>query len=195
MSCCTTSLRLIILELVPVVPLMFSLPPALQVLQFRIATHRRNPLPLCLQALILTAMFLTLQIHSGRWTIPGTSHQDPSSRFFVDGRYRHSISEYHSRHSSLGYDNIVGPSSAGVLQQIHNTYLPQPPMHSRYVQLFDSEYPERPHPELMMHLFQGFFDHYASQFTFLTHGETINRFWGRKLCPALSNCIAALAVW
>jgi len=118
----------------------------------------------------------------------------PVSKFFIDIRYRHSMSGYHSRHSSMGYDNIVGPSSADVLRQIHNTYPPQPPMHSRYIQLFDSDYPERPHPGLMMHLFQGFFNHYASQFTFLTYGETITNFLERRLCPALSNCIAALAV-
>jgi len=94
----------------------------------------------------------------------------------------------------MGYDNGVGPSSAEVLRQIHNTYPPQPPMHSRYVQLFDSEHPERPHPTLMMSFIQGFFNQYASQFTFLTYGETVSKFWERKLCPALSNCIAALAV-
>jgi len=52
---------LIILDLVPVVPSMCSLPPALRVLlQFHIVTHQRNLLSLCLQALILVAMLHTL---------------------------------------------------------------------------------------------------------------------------------------
>ncbi|EKM80783.1 hypothetical protein AGABI1DRAFT_98908 [Agaricus bisporus var. burnettii JB137-S8] len=106
---------------------------------------------------------------------------------------RHSsISGYHSRNNSMGYNNIVGPGSADVLRQIHNTY-PQQPVDSRYVQLFDPQHPQRPHPTLMPHFIQIFFDHYASEFTFLTYEETITKSWEQRLSPLLSNCIAAMA--
>lgn len=103
------------------------------------------------------------------------------------------MSGYHSRNSSLGYNNIVGPGSADILRQIHNTYSSQP-MNPRYIQLFDSEHPQHPHPTLMPHFFQSFFDQYASEFTFLTYDETLRKFWEQRLCPTLSNCIAAMAV-
>lgn len=91
----------------------------------------------------------------------------------------------------MGYNNIVGPGSADILRQIHNTY--QQPMDSRYIQLFDPEHPQRPHPTLMPHFLQIFFDHYASEFNFLTYEETLGKFWEQRLSPLLSNCIAAMA--
>jgi hypothetical protein len=92
----------------------------------------------------------------------------------------------------MGYNNVVGPGSADVLRQIHNTY-PQQPVDSRYVQLFDPEHPQRPHPTLMPHFIQIFFDRYASEFTFLTYEETLTKSWEQRLSPLLSNCIAAMA--
>ncbi|KAL9711691.1 hypothetical protein Ac2012v2_004763 [Leucoagaricus gongylophorus] len=96
------------------------------------------------------------------------------SRRQADYPRQSSMSGYHSRNSSMGYNNI--------------------PMNPRYIQLFDSEHPQHPHPTLMPHFFQSFFDQYASEFTFLTYDETLRKFWEQRLCPTLSNCIAAMAV-
>ncbi|KAJ3568449.1 hypothetical protein NP233_g5704 [Leucocoprinus birnbaumii] len=124
---------------------------------------------------------------NGRYTPYSTD-----SRRQGDYSRHSSMSGYHSRNSSMGYNNIVGPGSADILRQIHNTYPPQP-MDSRYIQLFDPEHPQRPHPTLMPHFLQIFFDHYVSEYTFLTYEETLGRFWEQRLSPALSNCIAAMA--
>lgn len=93
----------------------------------------------------------------------------------------------------MGYNNnIVGPGSADILRQIHNTYLPQS-MDSRYIQLFDPEHPQRPHPTLMPHFLQIFFDHYGSEFNFIAYEESLSRLWEQRLPPLLSNCMAAMA--
>lgn len=62
------------------------------------------------------------------------------------------------------------------------------------MQLFDPQNSERPHPSLMTHFIQVFFEKYGSDFSFLSYQEAISDFWEQRMSLIVANCIAAIAV-
>lgn len=65
---------------------------------------------------------------------------------------------------------------------------------TRSMQLFDPQNSERPHPSLMTHFIQVFFEKYGSDFSFLSYQEAISDFWEQRMSLIVANCIAAIAV-
>ncbi|TFK25560.1 hypothetical protein FA15DRAFT_755787 [Coprinopsis marcescibilis] len=113
----------------------------------------------------------------------------------ADGYSRHSahssISSFHSRNNSYGYNNYVG-SPSPVLQQPHNQRLPSQPDY-RQVNLFDPERSQYPHHTLMPHFIQLFFEQHGPEYTFITYDQVIHDFWENRLSPVVANCIASMA--
>lgn len=111
---------------------------------------------------------------------------------------KHIVSRHHS-HSSISYDSrnnnglpyYAGHSST----QLHhyptssrsNSYQTD----QRSVQLFDPENPQRPHPNLMTHFINVFFERH--EFPFLSYQDVSTDFWDQRLSSILANCIAAMA--
>jgi len=118
----------------------------------------------------------------------------PDPRRPTDPSHRHTASSsMSSYHPSRGNDSInYGFISTGPAQPLHNAR--SSTHHSpRSVHLFDPEHPQCPHPTLMPHFIQTFFEHLGSEFTFLSYDEVLGEFWDRTLPVLLSNCIAAMA--
>ncbi|KAF4599741.1 hypothetical protein EYR40_006840 [Pleurotus pulmonarius] len=111
-----------------------------------------------------------------------TSRHTPSS----------SISSYHSntRGDSMGY-NFIPAGPAQLLQSTHQARSPS--YSSRALHLYDSDQSQRPHPDLMPHFIQLFFEQLGSEFPFLNYQEILAEFWEGTLPPLLANCIAALS--
>lgn len=61
------------------------------------------------------------------------------------------------------------------------------------MQLFDPQNSERPHPSLMTHFIQVFFEKYGTDFTFLSYQEALSDFWEQRMSLIVANCIAAIA--
>ncbi|KAJ2931307.1 hypothetical protein H1R20_g5842, partial [Candolleomyces eurysporus] len=114
----------------------------------------------------------------------------------ANGRYPYPAdprrdSEY-SRNNSYGYPNYVG-SPAPVLHHPHNSRLPPHQPDYRHVQLTDPERSQFPHPSLMPHFIQLFFENLGHEYGFLTYDQLMNDYYEGRLPPALANCVAALA--
>ncbi|KAF9467333.1 hypothetical protein BDZ94DRAFT_1318757 [Collybia nuda] len=92
-------------------------------------------------------------------------------------------------HRHAGYGFVPPPS----VQPLHNPRSSHHHSSSRQVHLFDPEHPQCPHPTLMPHFIQTFFEQFSQEYTFLSYQEIIGEFWDRTLPPLLSNCIAAMA--
>ncbi|RDB24813.1 hypothetical protein Hypma_008003 [Hypsizygus marmoreus] len=117
----------------------------------------------------------------------------PDPRRPTDPSHRHAgpSSVYSSRgHEPAGYGYSTPPPP---LPQSHSSRGPVYQPNSRHVHLFDPEQPQCPHPMLMPHYIQTFFERFGGEYTFLTYEETIAEFWDRTLPPMLANCIAAMA--
>jgi hypothetical protein len=65
---------------------------------------------------------------------------------------------------------------------------------SHHILLFDPDHPQRPHPTLMPHFIQLFFEQLGAEFPFISYEEILGQFCEQSLAPLLSNCIASLAV-
>lgn len=101
------------------------------------------------------------------------------------------MSSFHSSRGEhpIGY-NYAPPSSSQSLHHPHNS---RSSSHdSRHIHLFDPEHPQRPHPTLMPHFIQLFFEHLGSEFSFLGYEEVLGEFWDQILPPLTANCIAAM---
>ncbi|KIY43304.1 hypothetical protein FISHEDRAFT_78648 [Fistulina hepatica ATCC 64428] len=61
------------------------------------------------------------------------------------------------------------------------------------VQLFDPEHPRMPHPNLMPHFTEIFFERYSAQYPFMTADEIARKAWEGTLSPCIATCIAASA--
>jgi hypothetical protein len=64
----------------------------------------------------------------------------------------------------------------------------------RSILLFDTENQERPHPGLMTHFIQVFFERFGRDFPFLQYQDTLVDFWEEGLSLIIANCVAAMAV-
>jgi len=80
-----------------------------------------------------------------------------------------------------------------MLQHPNTARLPSHQHSSRPIHLFDPEHPQRPHPTLMPHYIQLFFEHLSGEFGFISYDEVLGEFWDQTLPPILANCIAAMA--
>jgi len=136
----------------------------------------------------------TLRIRiAPRNPIPGMIQLSTSRSNFDPHPSRNSSSSsgpplYPSRSSDpAGYGYNAPPS------QSHPPRLPlyQPP--SRHVHLFDPDHPQCPHPVLMPHYLQTFFERFGPEFAFLEYEDVMAEFWDRTLPPIIANCIAAMA--
>jgi hypothetical protein len=76
----------------------------------------------------------------------------------------------------------------------HHTNGAPPVAQNHHVILFDPEHPQIPHPTLMRHFIQIFFEQFGTEFPFISYDETMGQFFEQSLAPLLSNCIASLAV-
>ncbi|KAH9485202.1 hypothetical protein JR316_0002109 [Psilocybe cubensis] len=127
--------------------------------------------------------------HSGRYPsyAPDSRHIGPSHG------HSSSISSFDSLRSNTGvppYNNFVGHTPPLYPTVSRNSYQGD----QRPIQLFDPENPQRPHPNLMTHFIQVFFDRHGQDFTFLTYQDVLADFWEQRLSLILANCIAAMAV-
>jgi hypothetical protein len=102
---------------------------------------------------------------------------------------------FHSRSNSGAYayaaNNNYVPSASPVLQHPHNQRLSTQPDY-RQVQLFDPERSQFPHPSLMQHFIQLFFEHYP-QYSFITYDQVMSECWENRLSPVIANLIASMA--
>lgn len=71
-----------------------------------------------------------------------------------------------------------------------NSYQQDP----RSIQLFDAENHQRPHPGLMTHFIQVFFERFGPDFPFLQYQDILADFWEQRLSLIVANCVAAMAV-
>ncbi|KAF8973183.1 hypothetical protein BDZ97DRAFT_1648656 [Flammula alnicola] len=122
----------------------------------------------------------------------------PDSRHQMGGSHTQSssISSFDSLRSNNGIPyNYVGPAQPQLLHYPTNS---RPnsyhPPDIRSMQLFDPENPQRPHPSLMTHFIQVFFERYGADFNFLSYQDTLADFWDQRLSLVVANCIAAMAV-
>ncbi|KAF8200739.1 hypothetical protein BJ912DRAFT_579336 [Pholiota molesta] len=129
--------------------------------------------------------------------------ENPGRYYSTDSRHHmgghtqsSSISSFDSlRNNGIPY-NYVGPAAQAPLLHYptnsrSNSYQ-QPDTPS--IQLYDPENPQRPHPSLMAHFIQIFFEKYSADFGFLSYQETLADFWDQRLSLVLANCIAAMTV-
>jgi len=119
----------------------------------------------------------------------------PESRRSAQSSSRHSnsssVSSFHSSRGEhpVGYNYAPLSSS----QSLHHSHNSRSSSHdSRHIHLFDPEHPQRPHPTLMPHFIQLFFEHLGSEFSFLGYEEVLGEFWDQILPPLTANCIAAM---
>ena len=132
--------------------------------------------------------------------VSSSSHHKYVSAWNLRNLSRHIISRHHS-HSSMTYDSrnnnglpyYGGHSSSQLLHyptsSRSNSYQPD----QRSVQLFDPENTQRPHPSLMTHYINVFFEQHGAEFPFLSYQDVSTDFWDQRLSSILANCIAAMA--
>jgi len=125
---------------------------------------------------------------------------DPRYSYPSDHRHNHhlSISSFDSsRNNNNGLHYYPGHSSGHSPSQLlryptnsrPNSFQPD----QRSVQLFDPENPQRPHPSLMTHYINVFFEQYSAEYPFLSYQDISTDFWDQRLSSILANCIAAMA--
>ena len=88
------------------------------------------------------------------------------------------------------------PAGYGYNTQPPSQSQPRLPLYqspSRHVHLFDPDHPQCPHPVLMPHYLQTFFERFGPEFPFFVYEDVMAEFWDRTLPPILANCIAAMA--
>jgi len=114
----------------------------------------------------------------------------PDSRRSSDRRSGSSLLRS-SRTDSAGYNYVSTPSQ--LLQNSHNGRTSSLPPSSRPIHLFDPEHPQFPHPSIMPHYIQLFFEQLGGEFTFISYEEILGKFWDQNLPPLLANCVASMA--
>ncbi|KAF8637968.1 hypothetical protein AX16_010600 [Volvariella volvacea WC 439] len=102
-----------------------------------------------------------------------------------------SVSPFYSRSNDPMNYSFVQTSPAHL--QHHHTRHSSQPYNPRLVHLFDPDSPQRPHPSLMPHFIQLFFEQFSADFNFLTYDAIMGEYWENALSPLLANCIASLA--
>lgn len=125
--------------------------------------------------------------HTGRY-----QSYPPDSR--RDSHHRHSnSSSISSRNGNPLAYNYGGPPPTQLLHHPHNTRSPSHHSDYRPIHLFDPDHPQSPHPTLMPHFIQLFFENLGGEFTFLSYEELLADFWDHVLPSLMANCIAAMA--
>jgi len=108
--------------------------------------------------------------------------------------YRHAgSSSLPSFHPSRNIDQMGYNFPTSHLHNSHSTRPLAHQLNSRHIHLFDPEHPQRPHPTLMPHFIQLFFEQLGAEFAFISYEEILGEFWEQTLSPLLANCIAAMA--
>jgi hypothetical protein len=135
---------------------------------------------------------------TGESTIVNESQSDIDECARHAGSSGHPIYPYDSSRNGHSY-NYGSPNS----QYSHHTNGTSPSMthngahhhnNSHHILLFDPDHPQRPHPTLMPHFIQLFFEQLGAEFPFISYEEILGQFCEQSLAPLLSNCIASLAV-
>ncbi|PCH43556.1 hypothetical protein WOLCODRAFT_138429 [Wolfiporia cocos MD-104 SS10] len=111
-----------------------------------------------------------------------------------------SASPEQSWHTASYHASAAQLPSKGSYQSnigLHGTFsdMPSIDQHALILPLFDPQWPDRPHPTLMMQFIQTYFDHYGPSFPCLAYDETIRQFLEQSLSPVIATGIAALAAW
>jgi len=118
----------------------------------------------------------------------------PDPRRTADSPDRHAgSSSLPSFHPSRNIDQMGYNFPTSHLHNSHSTRPLAHQLNSRHIHLFDPEHPQRPHPTLMPHFIQLFFEQLGAEFAFISYEEILGEFWEQTLSPLLANCIAAMA--
>ena len=107
-----------------------------------------------------------------------------------------SISSFDSLRSNNGIPYNFG-GHAPSPQMLHYPSNSRPNSYQqdqRSIQLFDPENHQRPHPGLMTHFIQVFFERFGPDFPFLQYQDILADFWDQRLSLIVANCVAAMAV-
>ncbi|KAF9564764.1 hypothetical protein CPC08DRAFT_630818 [Agrocybe pediades] len=121
--------------------------------------------------------------HTGRYPSYGSD-----SRHM--GGHSSSISSFDSARSN----NAIPYNVAGHIPQSYASSRPNSFQSEPRLQLFDPVHHSRPHPNLMNHFIQAFFEHYSQDFLFLSYQDIAADYWDGRLPDPLANCVAAMAV-
>jgi hypothetical protein len=120
------------------------------------------------------------------------------SRHSMGASHSHSssISSFESLRSNNGIPYNFG-GHAPSPQMLHYPPNSRPNSYQqdqRSIQLFDPENHQRPHPGLMTHFIQVFFERFGPDFPFLQYQDILADFWDQRLSLIIANCVAAMAV-
>jgi hypothetical protein len=93
------------------------------------------------------------------------------------------------------FDSVRNEPSYNYLpSHSHLSHSHHPSNGAHHILLFDPDHPQRPHPTLMPHFIQLFFEQLGTEFPFISYEDTLRQFCEQSLAPLISNCIASLAV-
>jgi len=133
----------------------------------------------------------------------GASHRWVLTYFFpfsfllvFNKSHSSSISSFDSLRSNNGIPYNFG-GHAPSPQMLHYPTNSRPNSYQqdqRSIQLFDPENHQRPHPGLMTHFIQVFFERFGPDFPFLQYQDILADFWDQRLSLIIANCVAAMAV-
>lgn len=140
--------------------------------------------------------------HSDSRHSMGASHRyvltyiPPISCLLTVKSHSSSISSFDSLRSNNGIPYNFG-GHAPSPQMLHYPANSRPNSYQqdqRSIQLFDAENHQRPHPGLMTHFIQVFFERFGPDFPFLQYQDILADFWEQRLSLIVANCVAAMAV-
>lgn len=120
----------------------------------------------------------------------------PASCLLTVKSHSSSISSFDSLRSNNGIPYNFG-GHAPSPQMLHYPANSRPNSYQqdqRSIQLFDAENHQRPHPGLMTHFIQVFFERFGPDFPFLQYQDILADFWEQRLSLIVANCVAAMAV-
>lgn len=130
------------------------------------------------------------------WAVLMGAHTQIYNQHFIfvlmSSHFSHSssISSFDSSRSNNGMPYNV----AGHVPQAYSNSRPNSFQPDQRIQLFDPVHQQRPHPSLMNHLIQVFFEQYGQDFPFLSYQDVVADYWDGRLPDVIANCVAAMAV-